>query len=152
MRGKEFAALSADLTRLATPDLAVLRGPVPSGLDVLREPTVSPVLAWIGVVLTICALSAIGSGFAAIAVRSRAGHALDAAALAPAFGAVAVTLVGVSVALAGGDPTGPVGWALAGAVGAGGILTALVGRTHGVGSRVTQMLSVHGKREGCRPR
>ena len=94
---------------LATPDLAVLRGPVPGPIAVEAPPTVAATKAWFASVLVLLVLAIIGGGFASIALRSRGGKLIDVVAIAPALGAVALTLEGLAIALFGGDPLGAVG-------------------------------------------
>jgi hypothetical protein len=110
----------ADRAVPGDPDIAVLRGPVPSG--VVRfplKPDVSRSQAAVRISSALLLLGLLGGGWSARASTGR-GSGLDAIALAPAFGLCLVVLIGIAVALLGGDPGGPAGLstvALAGAIG-----------------------------------
>jgi hypothetical protein len=94
------------------PDLAVLRGPVPSTVPApVPAPSLPAGEAALRVVAVLLLLAGAGSGWSA----ALAGGALeDRLALAPVFGAAAIALAGLAVAIAGADPGGPWGWAAVG--------------------------------------
>jgi hypothetical protein len=108
-----WAGVTRDPTTEVTPNLAVIRGPRIGPLVVRSQPTLSARRTWADAVACLLVLSVIGAGFGAATVRPRGGSWLDAAALAPAIGTVALILSGLGVALVGADPTGPAGTAVA---------------------------------------
>jgi hypothetical protein len=114
---------------LASPDLAVLRGPVPQSLRLATPPTLPVRTAWLSTILTVLALGLAGGGFAFRTTASRRATSLDAVALAPALGVVVLTLTGLAVAAVGLDPHGAAGVAAT-------AIAALVGYAFAFGPRV----------------
>ena len=110
--------------KLALPDLAVARGPIPESISVEPLPSASAARAWVAVILCFLVLAAVGGGYSAATFGSRGAKAADVFAFAPAMGMVALSLGGLAIAIAGGDPAGPVGVAAAVLVGASGYLWA----------------------------
>jgi hypothetical protein len=110
-------------------DVAVLRGPVPSG-DV--APVVAPRLpileAGVRISMLVVLLGLIGGGWSAAAAAA-GGIPADAAGLGPAAGLAVVTLAGSVVALVGGDPGGEPGLIAVGVAGIGGWLVMWRART-----------------------
>jgi hypothetical protein len=105
----QWDGLAAGSQGLATPDLAVLRGPVPRSVSVQAPPVMAAERAWVASVLVLLILGTTGGGFAAAAMDRRGGKPIDLVAIAPAFGAVGLTLGGLVIALLGGDPLGVAG-------------------------------------------
>lgn len=116
--------IARDPSRLVAPGLAVLRGPKTFPTVSVEPAEVSKVDATVRALACLLVLVVLGGGFAAAAGRSLKATVLDAIALAPAVGAVVVTLTGLTVALAHGDPKGPLGLVAVVAVGAGGYVLA----------------------------
>lgn len=102
------------------PDVAVIRGPVPQGDVPLPQKLAVPrSQAAIRISAAFLLLGLLGGGWSA-ATRLRRGSVIDVTGLSPAFGLCLVVLVGIAIALLGGDPGGPAGLAavaLAGSAG-----------------------------------
>jgi hypothetical protein len=119
----------ADRVVPGAPDVAVVRGPVPHGYVPLPEkPEVSRSQAAIRISSVLLLLGLLGGGWSAAASRNR-GSIIDATGLAPALGLCLVVLVGIAVALLGGDPGGPAGLVAVALVGVAGWIHAWR-RTH----------------------
>ena len=92
-----------------TPGLAVVRGPLPAGP--VRPITVTELsrgaAAW-RICLLVLALGIAGGGWSSFELRDRSSVGA-VIGLAPAFGITVTVLVGLMVALLGGDPGGAVG-------------------------------------------
>ncbi len=129
-------SLVAGSQGLAAPDLAVLRGPVPRGLTATSAPTLPVNRAWVCTILTLLTLGLAGGGFAVRTLASRDASMLDAVALAPAFGLVALTLAGLAVAAVGLNPHGTAGVASA-------LVAASAGYGYAFGPKVRVRLRRH---------
>ena len=104
-----WKALSADHARVVAPGLVVIQGPETAPTVALAPPGIPSGEAMVRALACLLILAALGGGYAAAAARALNATMLDAVALAPAVGAVLVVLIGLAVALPGGDPRGPVG-------------------------------------------
>jgi hypothetical protein len=105
-------------------DLAVLRGPVPTGPVEPVHPIRLPALeAAARVAVLLITVVLVGGGWSSAAVGVD-GSPIDAIALAPAAGLATITLTGTIVVVAGADPGGAVGLAAAAAAGVAGWWTA----------------------------
>jgi hypothetical protein len=106
------------------PDLAVVRGPVPSGeIRPVRAGRLPLAEAAARVAVVLAVLGLIGGGWASATTGGSVAHA-EAIGLAPAAGLAAVTLAGILAVLAGWDPGGSPGLILVGAVGIAGWIVA----------------------------
>lgn len=100
------------------PDIAVLRGPVPSGsLPLAVTPRIPAWEAVIRILSTLLLFGLLGSGWGLV-VASRGHSVLDTVALGPAFGLMLIVLIGVFTGMLGADPGGPVGLTLVAVAGA----------------------------------
>jgi hypothetical protein len=110
----------ADRVVSVAPDVAVVHGPVPRGpVPLPQKSAASRSQAAIRISSALLLLGLLGGGWS-VATWIGRGSVIDATGLAPALGLCVVVLVGVSIALLGGDPGGPAGLAavvLAGAAG-----------------------------------
>ncbi|HZB02647.1 MAG TPA: hypothetical protein VE800_11115, partial [Actinomycetota bacterium] len=96
----------AGASSLAAADLAVLRGPTPTGAVRPVRPVRLPVAeAAARIALVLLALGSIGGGWALAASRVSPAPA-DAIGLAPAAGVAVVTFAGLAAAIGGWDPGG----------------------------------------------
>ncbi len=101
----------ADRVVAGAPDVAVIRGPVPQGEVPLPQTlAVSRTEAAIRISAAVLLLGLLGGGWSA-ATWPRRGSVVDVTCLAPSFGLCLVVLVGIAIALLGGDPGGPAGLA-----------------------------------------
>jgi hypothetical protein len=108
----------ADRAAPGDPDIAVVRGPVPRGdVPFPQEPHVSRSEAAIRISSALLLLGLLGGGWSAAAPTGR-WSTVDATGLAPAFGLCLVVLVGIGIALLGGEPGGVTGLAAVGVAGA----------------------------------
>lgn len=115
----------------ATPLVAVVRGPRPGGnLPTVMATELSRGAAAWRMGLLVLTFGIAGGGWSVFALRRR-GPAVDAVGVAPAVGLTVVVLVGMAVALSGGDPGGPVGLGTLAAVAAAGWGAAWRGRLKG---------------------
>jgi hypothetical protein len=106
VRDQVWRRLAADRDRIVMPGVAVVRGPRTAATELVpRAELPGGQAAW-QVLAGLLVLVIVGGGFGAAAVLEREGSVLDALGLAPAFGAVLAVLVGVGVAIIGGDPAG----------------------------------------------
>lgn len=104
--GPEAWARIAAASALAGPDLAVLRGPTPTGEVRPVAPVRLPLPEAAGrIALVLVVLGSIGGGWARVAARAPVAPA-EAAGLAPAAGLAVVVLAGLVAAIVGGDPGG----------------------------------------------
>jgi hypothetical protein len=105
-------------------DLAVVRGPMPSAEVRPVEPVRLPLAeAAARVAIVLLVFGVIGGGWAT-ATSAGSVDPIEAVALAPATGLAVVTLPGILIVLAGGDPGGPLGLVGIGAVGVAGWIVA----------------------------
>lgn len=107
--GSTWDTVTTEPARVVAPGLAVLRGPLTPPQVVPARIAIPRGSATVHALLCLMVLAALGAGFAFACARALDGSALDAAALAPAAGAVLLVLVGVGTALTGLDPRGVAG-------------------------------------------
>jgi hypothetical protein len=119
-----FDQLAAkDSSRLLTPDIFVVRGPVRTIPPVAPRGGFGVAAAALWALVLLAGLGLVGWGFAAVALPAARASWLDVASLAPAVGAGIAVVGSLLVAVAGLDPSGPwglgallvaalVGWAL----------------------------------------
>ena len=99
----------ADRAVPSEPEVAVLRGPLPLGpVLLLQKPHMPRSEAAIRISSVLLLLVLLGGGWSAAASNGR-GSAMEVTGLAPAYGLCLVVLLGIGVALLGGDPGGPTG-------------------------------------------
>lgn len=116
--------LSDDRSRIVTPGLAVMRGPLVSPVALVPAASVPIVSAGVRAILCVLVLAALGGGYATTVVKDRRGGLTDVVALAPAIGAVVVVLTGTTVGVVGIDPSGTDGLLVLGAASAAGYVLA----------------------------
>lgn len=109
VRPQAWNQVAADPSRVVTPGVAVLRGPLTA--PDAEVPLVSLPVPRATTQLLACllALTVIGAGYGTRIAWARGGSVLDGLALAPAIGIVLVVLIGGSLAMLGADPAGPLG-------------------------------------------
>jgi hypothetical protein len=98
-------------------DLAVVGGTPVLPTTIPSYASTSMVSGWTAAVIAVILFGLIGSGVGMLLSSNHADSPSDAVVMAPAYGVVAMVLVGTGVALAGGSPGGPA--SLAATVGAG---------------------------------